>query len=679
MKTNLSYTLTLFFSLTVSTLHSEVVEYDLNISEQSIAPTGKRVKALMINGSIPGPVLRFREGDMAVIRVHNHLKNEQTSIHWHGLILPNEQDGVPYLTTPPIEPGQTHTFEIPMIHAGTYWYHSHTGLQEQRGVYGSIVVEPKNGERIPADHDVVLQLSDWTNERPKSVMRELMRAGEWYSLRKDSVQSITGAMKAGMLGDYLDREWSKMPAMDMSDVAYDQFWINGKTESSIDAKPGDRVRLRIINSGASSYFYVHSAAGPMTIVAADGPDVEPIEADKLLIGMAETYDVIITVPDDGAWEFRATTQDGSGHASVFIGNGEKQLADDIPKPNIYSLDELLSPALDDPVSAILNERDIDDYEPGERPLPPYHQLRSVKPTGFGPEHPRRTLEWTLTGDMNRYTWSFNNKTLAEDPIIKVKRGEVVRIEMVNDTMMHHPIHLHGHFFRLINGQGSHAPLKHTVDVPPMTKRIIEFHATEEKDWLLHCHMIYHMDMGMTRIISYDDQGPDHEPKLDPKLMNPVNFLGEATILNHMTMVHGMLMRGRDDLMAMGMFSYGNHEEYEVDVTWNRYINRNWSTFLGYRFTDEHGSVNRVIGGVNHRLPLMARGFVQVDSEGDFRFGVGKEFQVTDRLSVHTEVDFDTNRQWEWSANAFYLINQRFSLAGGYDSDHGWGAGIQIRF
>jgi FtsP/CotA-like multicopper oxidase with cupredoxin domain len=700
MRTTFLFALTLSFSLTVSALHAEEVEYDLTIAETTISPAGKPVKALTVNGGIPAPVLRFREGDVAVLRVHNQLKRETTSIHWHGLLLPNAEDGVPYLTTPPIKPGTTHTFRFPLTHAGTYWYHSHTGLQEQRGVYGSIVITPKGGETIRADHDTVLVLSDWTNEKPKEVMRTLMRGSEWYAFRKGNLQSITGAMKAGALSEFVAREASKMPPMDISDVAYDAFWINGAEESNFKAKPGERVRFRVINAGASSYFYLHSAAGPLEVVAADGPEVAPFEVDRLLIGIAETYDVIFTIPAEGAWEIRAAAQDGSGHASIFVGEGERRHVEAIPKPNIYSMDEMMEVALNDPLSMMevggtpmkmaghsmkaeaptMNmEGEMANHEPGPRPLSPYHRLRSVKPTEINPVLPRRKIELRLTGDMQRYIWSFNGKTLAEESKIPVTKGEVLQIEMINDTMMHHPIHLHGHFFRLLNGQGASAPLKHTVDVPPMGRRTIEFHANEEKDWFFHCHLLYHMDAGMARVVSYTEQGEDHQPTLDPKLVNPTFFFAQGSVQNHMSMGMATFMSGREDLMTTWDVGYGEHDEYEVDVTWNHYFNADWTSFLGYRFTDDDEAENRIIAGVELRLPYLVSSFAQVDSDGDFRFGLGKDLPVTDRVTIFGDVEFDTNTEWEWSAGAAYLINKRLSLITQYHSEHGFGAGVYFRF
>ena len=493
---------------------ARTVDYALTISESSLVLAGKERRALTINGGIPGPTLHFRQGDVARIVVHNRLSSEETSIHWHGLLVPNAQDGVPYLTTPPIEPGSSHTFQFPLTHAGTYWYHSHTGLQEQRGVYGAIVVAPKGGERVRADRDHVLVLSDWTNENPKEVMRTLMRGSEWYGIEKGNAQSILGAAQAGALGDYFAREKSRMAPMDVSDVAYDAFLINGKQTSTLKARPGERIRLRLINAGASTYFYVHSATGDLSIVAADGPSVRPASVDRLLIGMAETYDVIVTVPSSGSWEVRATAQDNSGHASVFLGEGNRHAADTLPSPNLYSMDHMLAAAMGD------DDAGMGMDSMNERPNAPYSRLRATRSTSIPNKHPRREMTLRLTGDMTRYLWSFDGKTLAEDSTIAVEKGEVLRLKLINDTMMHHPLHLHGHFFRLLNGHGDHAPLKHTVDVPPMGTREIEFLANEKGDWFFHCHLLYHMDAGMARVFSYRKaENPSHQPSLDPKLLN----------------------------------------------------------------------------------------------------------------------------------------------------------------
>lgn len=678
--------LTLLFAIPFP-LRSAAVEYDLEIAETRWSPDAslRPVRALTINGGIPGPTLRFREGDVARIRVHNRLKREETSIHWHGLLLPNAQDGVPHVTTPPILPGTTHTFEFELRHAGTYWYHSHTGLQEQSGVYGSIVVEPLGGIGERADHDEVVVLSDWTLERPNEVMRTLMSGNEWYEFKKGSIQSVTGAAKAGELKSFWEREKSRMPAMDISDVAYDAFLANGKRSFESTARNGETVRLRFINAGASTYFYLQSATGPLRIVAADGPSVKPILVNRLLVGMAETYDVLVDVPPSGRWELRATAQDGSGHASVWFGQGEEHPAPEIPRPNLYNMDDHLLAALEEDDAEIPTTDAAALAAEPARPLPPYARLRSTGSTRLDASLPRRTLELRLTGDMERYVWSFNGQTMAEDGVIRIKRGEVLRLELINDTMMHHPLHLHGHFFRVVDDRDlADAPLKHTLDVPPMGKRTIEFEADESGDWLFHCHLLYHMHMGMARVFSYEEQGPDHVPDFGEHDDDPFYFMASGSFQSHMSMGMAMFMNARNDYYAMWDLGWHDHFDfdhvhYEVDLAWRRYIDPNFSTVLGARLTNEHDAVDRAFAGVEYRLPYLIDSFAQVDSEGDFRFGLAKSLRITDRLSIFGEVEYDTGSEWEWSAGAEYLLTKQLSLISEYHSEHGIGGGLSFRF
>ncbi|WP_367870612.1 multicopper oxidase domain-containing protein [Luteolibacter sp. Populi] len=702
MKNRFLALLLLFVSSPV--IQARVVEYDLEVAEQSWSPGGevKAIRALTINGGIPGPTLRFREGDTARIRVHNRLKNEETSIHWHGLLVPNSQDGVPHITTPPVAAGTTATYEFPLRQSGTYWYHSHTGLQEQRGVYGSIVIEPKGGEPVKAAREQVVVLSDWTTESPHEVMRTLMRGSDWYALRKGSMQTLTGAARAGALKDFWERERTRMPAMDISDVAYDAFLANGKRSIQVPAKPGERVRLRFINAAASTYFYLESATGPMTIVAADGPAVRPLSIKRLLVGMAETYDVIVRVPPSGQWEVRATAQDGSGHASVLLGSGEVHPAPEIPRPDLYRMD-FMTAGLDEMDGMDMKGMDhsamsMKGMEHGgmdmkgmdhgamnkpdnERPLSPYSQLRARHSTAFAVSHPRRTIPLRLTGDMERYVWSFNGKTMAEDGVIKIKRGEVLRLEMVNDTMMHHPIHLHGHFFRVLEGQGRDAPLKHTIDVPPMAKRTIEFEADETGDWLFHCHLLYHMHAGMARVFSYEDQAPGHQTHLGEHAHDPFYAFVDGSLQSHMSEGMVTLMNSRNDFFGAWDVGYGDEDEteYEIEAGWKRYFNPNFSTVLGYRFTDMEDEEDRAFAGIEYRLPYLIESSAQLDSEGDLRLGLGKSLQITDRLGVFADVQYDTGSDWEWTLGAEYILTKQFSLISQYHSEHGLGAGFGFRF
>jgi FtsP/CotA-like multicopper oxidase with cupredoxin domain len=691
----------IFIIATASTaLHAKVVEYELTIAESVQSPAGKLVRALTVNGGIPGPVLRFTEGDTARITVRNALRGEETSTHWHGLLVPNVEDGVPGLTTPRIGPGQSRVFEFPLRQSGTYWYHSHTGLQEQRGVYGSIVISPRGAKSTTREH--VLVLSDWTNERPSEVMKTLMRGSDWYAVRKGTTQSVLGAAQSGNLKSFFKREWSRLPPMDVSDVAYDAFLINGQRRTTLEGRPGETLRLRVINAGSSSYFYVESSAGPLTIVANDGMDVRPIRQKRLLIGNGETYDVLIKVPPSGQWEFRASVNDGSGYASAFFGSGELHPAPTLPKPDGYSMNVALAAVLDQldetgslsDAQALAHEKD--------RPLPPYRRMHATRDTRIPGGKTPRTIPLHLTGDMMRYIWSINGKTVNEETKILVKRGEVVRFEIINDTMMAHPMHLHGHFFRLLMDPAApakDAPLKHTVDVPPMSRRTIEFLANEEKDWFFHCHVLLHMHTGMARVVSYDDQGANHKPKVDRREHDAISLMADFSIQTHMTMGMAMAQNSRNTLGVMwdiglhhdmmseperhsgGPLHTHEHDEamYEVDVMWQRYINPRWSAMAGYRFTNEDSARDRAFAGVMHMLPGMVMGTATVDSEGDARFSLEKKLQLTSRLGAFGRVEYDTNTEWAWSTGATYTLSQRVSLITQYDSDHGFGGGLQFRF
>jgi hypothetical protein len=304
--------------------NAAIREYELTIEHRAIEIAGESAPGLTINGGIPGPTLRFTEGDTARIHVSNGL-DEETSIHWHGVLVPPGMDGVPLISFPPIAPGTTFTYEFPIRQSGTYWYHSHTTLQEQSGVYGALVIEPREGVSA-AGRDHVVLLSDWTHEDADEVNRTLRRGSDWYPLIKGSAQSILGAARSNRLGDFFKRELQRMPPMDIADVAYDHFLANGQPEFTLAAEPGETVRLRIVDGAATTYFHLEFAGGPMTIVSADGQDVEPVEAKRFLIAVAETYDVLLHIPSTGTWELRATSHDGSGYASVWIGSGERHAA-----------------------------------------------------------------------------------------------------------------------------------------------------------------------------------------------------------------------------------------------------------------------------------------------------------------------------------------------------------------
>jgi len=763
-------------------------EYELTIERQQIDIAGRTAVGLTVNGGIPGPTLRFTEGDTARIHVRNELE-EETSIHWHGLLVPPDMDGVPLISFPPIAPGATFTYEFPIRQSGTYWYHSHTALQEQSGVYGALVIDPRDGSP-GADRDHVVLLSDWTREDPDEVHRALKRGSEWYAFVKGSAQSLVGAARMGRLGDFFKRELQRMPPMDIADVAYDHFLANGRPEITLAAGPGESVRVRLIDGSATTYFHLEYAGGPMTIVAADGQDVEPVEQGRFLIGVAETYDVLVRIPEAGAWELRATAQDGSGYASVWIGSGERHPAPAVPRPDIYqamgdlSLKRIfaLTPAgamgmPDDEVEAGRFDRPgmmdmggmagmehgmghgggsgpdrtreaeaffADESAPApaapprndgpplshsargghaatadeaqarggkkfasdfslmgadassavepamdgmdaRRPWPPYEKLRATRSTAFAPDRPVREVRLTLDGDMKRYVWFLNDTALSESDDILVREGEIVRFILINRTMMHHPMHLHGHFFRVVNGQGDRSPLKHTVDVTPMSTTVIEFDAVERGDWFFHCHLLYHMMNGMARVVHYEDfELTPAMAAIRPGLYRDEwHAMGQADLLS--SMAEGMLMLSstRTTLSATWEVDWQDVRDshWEALFTGSRYINGFWSVFVGAGLEGGGSDTEapRAVIGVHTLLPLNLDLRAWVDSDGGARASLEKHLPLTPRLEISGAVRYDTHDLWEGHADFAYMLAKDFSLLARWHSTFGFGGGLQVRF
>ena len=385
-------------------------------------------------------------------------------------------------------------------------------------------------------------ISEWTDYNPKNVHRMLHNATDWFAIRKGSTQSYGEAIKQGYLGTKMLNEWKRMLAMDVSDVYYDKFFINGNTSSSYgNFKAGDKVRLRISNAGASTYFWLNYAGGKITVVANDGNDVVPREVDRLMIAVSETYDVVLTIPENGkAFEFTATSEDRIGFASLFFGDGEKILAKKLPRLNYFEgmkmMNEMMNMngRLDDmdmnmsmnkmdmnvvmyPEISPTVEKGIQKYSAGTRSgikTLNYAMLRSPEKTTLPVDAPVKELKFELTGNMNRYVWSLDNKVVSETDKILIKKGENVRMIIYNGSMMRHPMHLHGHDFRALNGQGEYAPMKNIIDIMPMETDTLEFNAHNEGDWYFHCHILYHMMSGMGRIFSYQNQASN------PFITNP---------------------------------------------------------------------------------------------------------------------------------------------------------------
>jgi len=766
---------------------AKTVKYELVIENNPVNMSGKKTVdfALTVNGGIPAPTLEFTEGDDAEINVVNKLKKEEVSIHWHGILLPPEEDGVAYVNTPPIHPGTSRVFKFKIRQNGTFWYHSHTAVQEQKGVYGAFIIHPKK-KAIAYDKDAILVLSDWSDENADQIIRNLRKDGDFYLFKKDSMRSYFGAIKAKGLKSHLSNEWQRMGGMDLSDVGYDAFLINGKRDSQLlTAHPGERVRLRIINAGASSYFYVAMGV-PMQVISADGVDVEPQMANELLMGMAETYDVLFTVPEHKNFEIRATVQDVTGYASAWVGMGEKVKAPDKPLPDLYAamnhgshesghsehgamnshtghsqhtkassssehadhgahsattgkekpasdphgghgshsdhssqMDHSMhaghgghgshkanvkrakvpatrdqgpidwSTQSDAQLRQNASSREFKKNEPIETLT--VDSLKALQATTLPKDAKVHDLKLVLGGDMERYVWHINGKTIQQDRLLLINRGEVVRFTFVNETMMHHPMHLHGHFFRVLNDSGEKSPLKHTVDVPPHGSRTIEFYANEPGQWMLHCHNLYHMKAGMARVIRYNDfkltpemeKNDHHDPHLHDHLYTHTT-LEAAT--NH-AKAKFRLMRSWDELeidlesanIDRKNFSVGKHWETEGDVVYRRWFSNYFNVFGGGTLYHEEGFGTV---GVGYILPLLFETKVSVNHEGKFRFDVEKRFQWT--KNVFSDAEFTWRPDWGGDRDTEFEISLMYGpswywSAGLMFTEKSAGIGAQIQF
>jgi CopA family copper-resistance protein len=720
--------------------------YDLTIDYESVDFTGKDVKAMTINGGIPGPNLEFEEGEYAIINVTNKM-NVETSVHWHGLILPNFYDGVPYLTTPPIEPGETQQYKFALKQSGTYWYHSHTGLQEQRGIYGSIQINPKETD-LEYDKDLMLVLSDWMDEDPKSQLKNLKRGNEWYLIRKNQIQSWDKVITKGATGAKLKMMWQRMPDMAILDNYYDLFFINGQAEQNYpDFTPGEKVRVRFVNAAAASYFWLTFGGEDPMLVSADGLDVVPVKKNKTLIGVAETYDFIVTIPESGKLEIRSTSQDGSGQASAFLGTGETLNAPDVPKPDlIKQMQEMmamdmkmgapaakLNPSKNDSIEKMKKyamkmdgmkmdgmkddkmEMDSgmkmgymvpqdkvigDNMKTGGNPEFNYHYLKAPGKTAYEDGKPVREMLFNLTGNMNRYVWSINGVPLSETDKIKIQQGEVVRITLNNMTMMHHPMHLHGHFFRVLNENGERSPLKHTVNVAPMQKVVIEFDAVEYGDWFFHCHVLYHINSGMARVFSYDT--PRDERLKDYPLSNLTTEAdhmwtwGELTGASHMTELLYTATNIRNQFTLRG--EYGWNENLEAEFTFERWLNSYFRVFGGVNVENEmEDSMDEIsttgVVGVRYLLPLLIDSDLRIDNKLRPTISFATATMIFRNVALYGEYEYQMDFGWvndfepgtdfekevTWQVGLEFVLSRNFSLMGSYDNRFGAGGGLSARF
>ena len=556
-------------------------EFDLFIGETPVNITGAARTAMTINGSLPGPILRWREGDTVTLRVRNRLK-EDTSIHWHGIILPANMDGVPGLSFHGIAPDGMYEYKFKVNQNGTYWYHSHSGLQEQLGVYGALVIDAKEPEPFSYDRDYVVLLSDWTDENPTRVLAKLKKQSDYYNQHKRTVGDfIDDVSEMGWSAAVADRKmWAemKMSPTDLADVSgYTYTYLmNGQAPDGNWTgifKPGEKIRLRFINASAMTYFDVRIPGLKMTVVAADGLHVKPVSVDEFRIAVAETYDVIIEPDSEQAYTVFAQSMDRTGYARGTLAVQEG-LSAPVPSPDprpliamgdmgmdhgsmggmdhgsmagmdhgsmsgmdhgsmqggmagmdhsqmagmdhsgmagmagamqAHPASETNNPLVD--MQTMTPTHKLDDpgiglRDNGRRVLT-YSDLRSTFLDPDGRE-PSRTIELHLTGHMEKFSWSFDGIKFSDAEPLRLKYGERVRITLVNDTMMAHPIHLHGMWSDLEDANGNFLVRKHTIDMPPGSKRSYRVTADALGRWAYHCHLLLHMEMGMFREVRVDE-------------------------------------------------------------------------------------------------------------------------------------------------------------------------------
>jgi FtsP/CotA-like multicopper oxidase with cupredoxin domain len=499
-------------------------EFDLTIAETAVNFTGAPRLATTINGSIPAPTLRWREGDTVTLRVTNRLA-EDTSIHWHGILLPYQMDGVPGISFNGIPPGETFTYRFKVQQTGTYWYHSHSGMQEQTGMYGAIVIDPAGSDPIRADREYVVQLSDWTDEDPMRVLHKLKMQSDYYNFNQPTaVEFFRDASSDGLSAAINKRKmWQqmRMNPTDLADISgYTYTYLMNGTAPAGNwtglFRPGERVRLRFINSGAMTFFDVRIPGLKMTVVQTDGQNVEPITVDEIRIGVAETYDVIVT-PKDDAYTIFAQSMDRTGFARGTLapraGMTAAVPAPDKPAPldmedmmgdmtgvaRVHHARTEYGPSVDmrvDTPRTNLDDPGVGLRDNGRRVLT-YADLHTVG----GPldkRGPEREIELHLTGNMERYTWSLDGVEFGRSTPVHFRHNERLRVIFVNDTMMTHPMHLHGMWQELESPDGRFQVRKHVISVQPAQRVTFLVTADALGRWAWHCHLLYHMDMGMFR-------------------------------------------------------------------------------------------------------------------------------------------------------------------------------------
>nr|AIT98388.1 multicopper oxidase precursor [uncultured bacterium] len=509
-------------------------DFTLDIIESMVDFTGTPRMATTVNGSVPGPILRWKEGSTVTLRVTNRMR-VPTSIHWHGIILPFQMDGVPGISFDGIAPGETFTYQFEVRQSGTYWYHSHSRFQEQTGLYGALVIDPSGPEPHPTDRDYVVLLSDWTDENPEHIYAKLKKMSDYYNYAQPTVSDFIRDVREKGLSQALAmrKMWNemRMNPTDFSDVSgYTYTYLmNGTTPAGNwngQFRAGEKIRLRFINGSSQTIFDVRIPGLKMTVISADGQDVEPVSVDEFRISVAETYDVIVEPQDERAYTLFAQSIDRTGYARGTLAPRVGMEAE-VPKldaihwldmqdmmgamamgdsmqgaasaPTIHHARTEYSAGVDmhvDSPRTNLDDPGIGLRNNGRRVLT-YADLHTIG-GAIDSREPSREIELHLTGNMERFIWSFDGLKFSDAKPIHFKSGERLRIVLVNDTMMNHPIHLHGMWSELESPDGQFQVRKHTINVQPAQRVSYAVSADNLGRWAYHCHLLYHMEAGMFR-------------------------------------------------------------------------------------------------------------------------------------------------------------------------------------
>lgn len=578
---------------------------NLVVSYKRVNFTGKWTRGIAVNNQIPGPTLHFKEGDHVTINVYNHT-DTGISIHWHGLLVPWQMDGVDNVSQKPIPPGGVFHYKFPLKQAGTYWYHSHTLLQEQDGLYGAIIIDPPH-QRLNYNKDFVVVLSDWMNTSGDTIFNNLKKDGGFYSPRFPLQPSLlhfiqsykrgTPAQRKQLKAAYWSMQMTRMEPYDISDIAYDTFLMNGHPPSkpwTANVKVGDTVRLRFIGAGASTIFNVKVPGTKLQIVQVDGNDVQPFDVKSFSIAPGETYDVLVKITKKVPYIIYAQSIDQVGEVYGALLTSPHQTVD---YKNVKSFPE---PA---PVMMKMAYGTKPGVIPSRSSPNHYDALKSIVKTN-DPTVPVHVIKMQLTGYMGRYIWFLNGKPEYKAKPIIIKHGQRYRIIFLNNTLMPHPMHIHGHWFILRNGHGAYDPLLHTINVPAGATIVADFDANEKGQWYFHCHNLYHMKAGMANILRYQtpkgQKAPNYLPgdkKINWYSTNIIDLNGD--FYNHVYQMTFSSLTGSDDnklqlFMNQAEINDGSVDSADMDVFYFRPISQFWA----------------VKGGVNYFYRPAVRGYLQ---------------------------------------------------------------------